>query len=168
MILTNNGFIAGALFRALHNSIWTFERVLTGKPSDGVVQGRAQFILSHPHELLYQEQGKLTLTSKTPLNTSQKYIYRYDEESKLLSVYFVDANNRSAALFHPLHFQPNSSSPFSWLANGEHLCRQDQYFASYSFAFHGIDLSRLQITYTVKGQAKAYISQTVFEPVKLS
>lgn len=157
-------FIAGAMFRALQNSQWTFERVLTGEPSDGIGHGRAQFLFSHSDELLYQEQGKFTLTAQTPLESSQQYLYRYGEDSDRLSVYFIDGNNRSAALFHTLHFQPHSYSPVGWLATGEHLCSQDRYFASYSLVFNGVNLSRLQITYRVKGPAKAYISQTVFEP----
>lgn len=157
-------FIAGVMFRALQNSQWTFERVLTGKPSDGIVHGRAQFLFSHSDELLYQEQGKFTLTAQTPLESSQHYLYRYDEDNDRLSVYFIDGNHRSAALFHTLHFQPKLSPSVGWLANGEHLCSQDHYFASYLLAFNGVNLSRLQITYRVKGPAKAYISQTVFEP----
>lgn len=156
-------FIAGAVFRALQNSQWTFERVLTGKPLEGVVHGQAQFLFSHSHELLYREQGKLTLTSQTPLESSQQYLYRYDEDNDLLSVYFIDVNDRPTGLFHTLHFQPESPSSVGWLANGEHLCSQDHYFASYSLAFNGVNLSHLQITYRVKGPAKAYVSHTVFE-----
>lgn len=156
--------IAGTVFGVLCNSTWRFKRVLTGKPSDGIVHGRAQFFFSHADELLYQEQGQLTLTLQTPLEISQQYRYRYDADNDRLSVYFVDGNNRSAALFYTLYFQPTSSSPVGWLATGEHLCSQDHYLALYSWAFNGVNLSRWQITYTVKGPAKAYVSHTVYEP----
>jgi Family of unknown function (DUF6314) len=162
---TNSGFIAGDLFRALHNSTWVFERVVIGKPCEGTVQGRAQFLFSHPHELLYQEQGKLTLTSWTSLDTHQKYLYRYDEENDLLSVNFIGENHRSAALFHTLYFQPNSSSRAAWLANGEHVCGQDDYFTSYLFTVNRVNLLRWQITYRVKVPVKDYLSQTLFQPV---
>lgn len=162
---TNSGFIAGDLFRALHNSTWVFERVVSGNPCEGTVQGRAQFLFSHPHELLYQEQGKLTLNSQTSLDTHQNYLYRYDEDSDLLSVHFIDANHRTAALFHTLQFQPNASSLSAWLANGEHVCGQDHYFVSYLFTVNRDNLLRWQITYRVKGPVKDYRSQTLFQPV---
>lgn len=46
-------FVAGTVFGALCNSTWTFKRVLTGKPSDGIVHGRAQFLFSLSDELIF-------------------------------------------------------------------------------------------------------------------
>ncbi|UJR13464.1 hypothetical protein I4U23_000478 [Adineta vaga] len=161
----NSGrFIAGAVFRALHDSTWTFERILIGKPSDGTVHGQAQFLFSQSAELLYKEQGKLTLSSQIPLDITQKYIYNYDEKNDVLTVYFVNENNQRASLFHKIDFQPKQTSSTSWIATGEHLCSQDHYSVSYSFAFNGINLSQFQITYTVKGPAKDYVSKTIFQP----
>jgi len=161
-------FIAGAVFRALHESKWTFERILTGKPSDGTVHGRAQFYFSDQDELLYKEQGKLILSSSLiPLDITQKYLYVYDKIQDILTVYFVDDNNKRTLLFHTIHFQSKQSSQNGWIANGEHLCSQDHYSACYLFAFNGINLSRFEITYTVKGPAKDYVSKTIFQPEKI-
>jgi hypothetical protein len=161
----NNGrFIAGAVFRALHESKWTFERTLTGQPSNGTAHGQAQFHFSNQQELLYKEQGKLILPSQTPLDITQKYLYVYDTVEDLLTVYFVDEKNQRTSLFHTIHFQPKEASPLEWIANGEHLCGQDHYSASYLFAFNGSDLARFEITYQVKGPAKDYVSKTIFQP----
>jgi hypothetical protein len=163
----NNGrFIAGAVFRALHESKWTFERKLTGKPSDGLVHGQAKFHFSNQEELLYKEQGQLILPSQIPLDITQKYIYVYDKSQDLLTVYFVDDHNQRTSLFHTIHFQPKHTSDTGWIAYGEHLCNEDYYSVSYLFVFNGINLSRLEITYTVKGPAKDYISKTIFQPEK--
>jgi hypothetical protein len=163
----NHGrFIAGAVFRALHETKWTFERILTGKPSDGTVHGQAQFNFSHPQELLYIEQGKLILSSQQPLDITQKYIYVYDEAEDLLTVYFVDDKTKRGSIFHTIHFQSKQSSSNGWIANGEHLCSQDNYNVSYLFVFNGINLLRFEITYTVKGPAKDYVSKTIFQPEK--
>jgi len=160
-------FIAGAVFRAFHESKWTFERTLTGKPSDGIVHGQAQFHFSNQEELLYKEQGKLILSSQIPLDITQKYIYSYDKSKDLLTVYFVDENNKRTSLFHTIHFQPRQSSQIGWTANGEHLCNQDYYSVYYLFVFNGINLSRFEITYTVKGPMKDYVSKTIFLPEKI-
>jgi hypothetical protein len=165
----NNGrFIAGAVFRALHESKWTFERTLTGQPSDGMANGQAQFHYSDQEELLYKEQGKLILSSQIPLDITQKYLYVYDKSQDLLTVYFVDDKNKRASLFHTIHFQPKQTSQLGWVANGEHLCGQDHYSVSYLFAFNGIDLARFEITYQVKGPAKDYVSKTIFQPEQIS
>jgi hypothetical protein len=163
----NNGrFIAGAIFRSLHESKWTFERTLTGQPSNGIVHGQAQFHYSNHDELLYKEQGKLILSSQIPLDITQKYLYVYDKSQDLLTVYFVDENNKRTSIFHTIHFQSKQTSEFGWIANGEHLCGQDHYSVSYLFAFNGIDLVRFEITYQVKGPAKDYLSKTIFQPEK--
>ena len=164
---SNGRFVAGAVFRALHESKWTFERRLTGKPSDGIAHGQAQFLYSNSEELLYKEQGKLILSSGNPLDITQKYLYVYNASDDLLQVYFVDEHNQRTSLFHTIHFQPKETSSFGWIAHGEHLCGQDHYSTSYLFVFNGIDLSRVEITYTVKGPAKDYISQTIFQAEKV-
>lgn len=160
-------FIAGAVFRALHESTWKFERILTGIPSDGIVNGQAKFSYLNQDELIYKEQGKLILSSSSPqipLDITQKYLYTYDKSNDLLTVYFVNGQNQRQSLFHTIHFQPKQSSNLGWTANGEHLCSQDHYSAQYLFVFNGINLSRFEITYTVKGPAKDYTSKTVFQP----
>ncbi|CAM4782547.1 unnamed protein product [Rotaria magnacalcarata] len=159
-------FIAGAVFRALHQSQWTFERTLKGKPSDGFASGQAQFYFSKQKELLYKEQGNLNLPSQIPLDVTQKYIYAYDTDNDLLSVYFVDNNNERGSLFHTISFQSKHSSDDGWIANGQHLCSQDHYSASYLFVFNGINLSRFEIEYIVEGPAKDYTSKTIFQPLK--
>jgi len=160
-------FIAGAVFRALHESKWTFQRTLTGKPSDGIVHGQAQFQFSNQEELLYKEQGKLILSSQIPLDITQKYIYAYDKIQDILTVYFVDDKNKRGLPFHTIHFQSKELSEIGWLANGEHLCSQDHYSVNYLFVFNGLNLSRFEITYTVKGPEKDYVSQTIFHPDKI-
>ena len=84
----------------------------------------------------------------------------------MLTVYFVNEKSQLGSLFHTIHFQPRENSSTGWLANGEHLCSQDHYSTSYFFALNGVNLSEFEITYTVKGPAKDYVSKTVFQPIK--
>lgn len=156
-----------SVYRALHESKWTFERTLTGKPSDGTAHGHAQFHHFNSEGLLYKEQGKLFLSSSNSLDITQKYLYIYNSSEDLLSVYFVDEHNQRTSLFHTIQFQPKDTSSLNWIAHGEHLCGQDHYSTSYLFVFNGINLSRLEIIYTVKGPAKDYISKTIFHREKL-
>ncbi|CAF4721315.1 unnamed protein product, partial [Rotaria sp. Silwood2] len=148
----NNGkFIGGVVFDSLHESKWKFERTLKGKPSDGIVNGQAEFYFSQQNELIYKEQGKLILSSKQSLDITQKYIYIYDNNNDLITVYFVDNNNNKPCyIFHKIYFQSKQSSNIRWIANSQHLCSQDNYFISYLFIFNEIYLRQFQITYTVK------------------
>ncbi|CAF3040741.1 unnamed protein product, partial [Rotaria sp. Silwood2] len=86
----NNGkFIGGVVFGSLHESKWKFERTLKGKPSDGIVNGQAEFYFSQQNELIYKEQGKLILSSKQSLDITQKYIYIYDNNNDLITVFLL-------------------------------------------------------------------------------
>ena len=160
-------FVAGAVFRALHESRWSFHRTLTGRPHDGQVHGNAHFRSSDQHELSFVEQGQLTLSAtdglRQPLDVTQKYLYVYDEQQDQLSVYFLNRDQVRGALFHTIDFRPKESSTLGWTAVGEHLCGDDHYSASYLFVFKGIILSRFEITYTVEGPTKDYVSKTIFQ-----
>ena len=101
------------------------------------------------------------------MDITQIYLYAYDKCQDLLSVYFVDEKNQRSALFHTIHFQSKQPSASGWMANGDHLCDQDHYSASYLFVFNGLDLVLFEITYHVKGPAKDYLSKTIFHPDKI-
>ncbi|CAF4894358.1 unnamed protein product [Rotaria sp. Silwood1] len=165
--VNNDRSIADAIFRSLNESKWTFERILKGKPCDGIVHGQAQFNISQSNELIYKEQGKLILSSEKQFDITQKYIYVYNKNEDVINVYFVDNNtNKRSLIFHTIYFQSKNFLSNEWIANGQHLCNQDYYFVSYLFVFNQINLSRFEIIYTVKGPTKDYISKTIFQPLK--
>lgn len=159
--------IAGRVFRALRERRWTFDRTLIGEPGSGHVHGQAQFDLSTANELLYREQGQLTLasmkTSDTPMDVSQRYFYVYDETDETLKVYFVEKSDERGSFFHQVQFDASSSDSEECRAAGEHQCQSDHYSASYLFQWKEENLSRFEIIYTVRGPCKDYISRTIFQ-----
>lgn len=132
----------------------------------GTVIGEAQFDISQENELLYNEQGKLTLSSMDSLdeslNVSQKYLYIYDPNTDQINSYFVEKNTLRGSFFHQLRFEEKQTSTDQWIATGEHLCGQDHYCVFYSFHVNGTSLSQFQIKYVVKGPKKDYVSSTTF------
>ena len=168
-------FVAGVVFRSLHESKWSFERILTHQSTDFATHGEAHFSLTQQQQqLLFIEQEGITSSSlnvsKKPLYIREKYMYVYDEVQDVLSVYFIGQNNMVDSLFHTISFQPNKSSETSqpgWAAIGEFECDQDYYSIFYLCVFNGIQLVRLEISYIVKGPTTDYVSKTVFHREKL-
>lgn len=164
-------FIAGVVICSLQESKWTFERRVKDRSTEDIIQGEAQFSLfEHKQQLLYIEQEK---SNSSSLNVSEKvwpiarkYLYVYDENQDIINVYFVNNNDNSCGVcFHTIYFQPNKSSETSQLgrtAIGEHQNEQDHCTITYLFVFNGIYLIRFEITYTIKGPTKDYVSKTVF------
>jgi hypothetical protein len=174
---TEGTYVPRAVFRALHGT-WTIHRRITstkGSYPSGVFAGTANF---HPRfptpdksgakfdlEYLYIETGTFTpSTSNTPITASRRYVYRYSEAKKELSVWFVkpDRNLEVDYLFHNLAFASpeEAREEGASVAKADHLCIKDMYDTQYRFPMKGIALHRFQCTHTVKGPSKDYVALT--------
>lgn len=134
--------------------IWTINRSISGYAR---MQGEASFsqIKANANALHYHEQGTLTLEgSQKTLACYQDYVYRYQNEQKVISVHFVEEGNTDR-WFHTLRF--STANEIS-TAEGNHLCNQDIYLAVYK----SIDKDHFEVIYKVKGPKKDYESHTFF------
>jgi hypothetical protein len=173
---TEGTYVPRAVFRALHGT-WTVHRRITstkGSFPSGVFSGTANF---HPRfptsdksgakfdlEYLYIETGTFTPENGAPITASRRYVYRYSESKKELSVWFVkpDRNLEVDYLFHNLAFAlPEAAKEEgACVAEADHLCVKDMYETKYRFPLKGIALHTFQCTHTVKGPNKDYVALT--------
>jgi hypothetical protein len=184
--LTGTRFVAAAVFRSLLGT-WKLERDIVSKlPShpSGHFSGTAKFLVrsktsdglqcvSDPNsqppaptdgeddglEYLYVEEGTFRATNGFSFTATRRYIYRYDETSDTLSVWFVKPDDalRADYLFHNVEFGAASGSDGGgWRATAGHLCIDDFYGVEYEFVFKAVNIERWSVKYKVKGPKKDY------------
>ncbi|KAI0470223.1 hypothetical protein F4859DRAFT_124836 [Xylaria cf. heliscus] len=136
-------------------------------------------------EYLYIEDGEFTAAgTNMRFRATRRYIWRYDEASDKLSVWFArtDDQTRADYLFHEIEFIPplsltahgesgdqtyitaketedklrHSSDADSWRAKASHLCIEDLYDVHYKFFFNAVNLREWQLGYSVHGPKKDY------------
>ncbi|KAL8829491.1 MAG: hypothetical protein Q9191_001985 [Dirinaria sp. TL-2023a] len=152
---------------------WTLERDLHSAiptyPS-GTLKGTANFEDRPPSnqaydmEYLYTEVGELTTHQGFRLAASRQYAYRYQESKDQISAWFVKPEDGSSVdyLFHTLRFGqlPDDHPTSILLANGYHLCVEDNYSAEYKFELNGARNQVWSLKYTVKGPNKDYVAES--------
>ncbi|UNI16917.1 hypothetical protein JDV02_003304 [Purpureocillium takamizusanense] len=188
--LTSPKFVARAVFRSLLGT-WRLERDLVSRlPShpSGHFSGTAQFLLRERTsdgiqcakdstsaslareggndsdqglEYLYVEDGEFKTDSGFGFRATRRYVWRYDEGSDTLSVWFAkpDDQKRADYLFHEVEFEKSERGgrdADGWKAKAGHLCIDDYYDVKYNFAFEAVNLRDWCIEYTVNGPKKDY------------
>ncbi|KAI0200394.1 hypothetical protein F4808DRAFT_169716 [Astrocystis sublimbata] len=206
--LTGRSYIAGAIFRSLLGE-WDLDRELVSKlPShpSGRFVGTAKFFLrsgtadGREHkfsnnskddsdvglEYLYIEDGEfMAAGTQMRFRATRRYVWRYDEASDRLSVWFARTDDQSRAdyLFHELEFIPPpsltgdvgnveqtrivannkqeklkqlSGDDDGWRAKASHLCIEDLYDVHYEFEFKAVNLREWKLGYSVHGPKKDY------------
>lgn len=110
-------------------------------------------------EYLYVEDGEFTTDQGFGFRATRRYVWRYDEKTETLSVWFAkpDDPKRADYLFHEIEFLPSGSgSGNGWAAKAGHLCIDDFYNVAYEFVFDAVNLRDWRIQYTVSGPKKDY------------
>lgn len=132
-------------------------------------------------EYLYIEEGEFKTTTGITIPATRRYIWRYDERTDKLSVWFVRTGDQFSRkdprrdeeqmkadyLFHEVEFVvpenywdprcgDNEHGTKGWEAKAGHLCIQDFYNVKYEFAFKAVNLKEWRLGYTVKGPQKDY------------
>lgn len=190
----DSSFLSVSVFRALHGS-WKVHRRIVSHLADvpgGVFEGTANFLPrcisgDRPHapnegtahgyeyEYLYSEIGTFTLSNNPDikLDAKKKYVYRYEEDREVISVWFVKGDGWTTdELFHEVTDFDGTVAPTttsrsaSVCASGtRHLCGPDTYNTTYHFSFlnSGPELESLSIRYKVEGPKKNYISEATYE-----
>ncbi|KAG9254306.1 uncharacterized protein F5Z01DRAFT_636383 [Emericellopsis atlantica] len=178
--MTTPRFVAKAVFRSLLGT-WRLERDLVSKlpthPS-GHFSGKAQFLLRRKTtdglqcagsetpapvtdeglEYLYIEEGEFKTDLGFGFTATRRYVYRYDDATDKLSVWFVkpDDLKRADYLFHEIDFEVPENRDDGWKAKSGHLCIDDFYDVEYGFKFNAVNLKEWDVGYTVKGPKKDY------------
>ena len=159
-------FVAGVVFRALHQSRWTFERVIESSTKNVTLHGEAQFDATEQRtQLIYSE--KTELITDELFDDLRNLFYIYDEERDMISIHFNKDNGGVGSFFHRICFyQPRSSTKSSsgWSATDEYQSDHQNYFISYLFAFNGICLSNFQVIYKITNSTNDCLITTVFHP----
>ena len=184
----NGAFVPRAVFRALQGH-WKLHRRIDsvggGLPSGTFVgdawlhareptpegrSGQERKRFDYEGEYLYIEQGTFSFDSGGQAQASRRYVYRYDELDDVLSVWFVKPSEQLVVdyLYHNLAFQKlevvdEEEGRQRMVANADHLCVDDMYRAKYEFEMMGVRMARWKCTHTVKGPAKDYITETIYE-----
>lgn len=127
-------------------------------------------------EYLYIEEGEFKTTTGITFQATRRYIWRYDEKTDKLSVWFVRTGDkfsrkdprrdeeqmRADYLFHEVEFVVpedywgGSDDKKGWEAKAGHLCVEDFYDVKYEFLFNAVNLREWRLAYTVKGPQKDY------------
>lgn len=184
-------FLAASVFRGLLGK-WNLRReIISALPShpSGVFDGTATFTLrrktsdgvstpapSDPEgfdgeregwEYLYEEDGTFTASGGFSFTARRKYVYRYDEASDTLSVWFVKVDDALKAdyLFHEVEFLPRGEAGVKGKgvrAKAGHLCVEDYYAAEYEFGFEGVVLKGWRTDFRVRGPKKEYSLHGVY------
>jgi hypothetical protein len=177
--LVNGRYVARAAFRALHGD-WKIHRRIESAVStfpSGKLEGTASF---HPRlptsdrsrkvfdlEYLYIETGTFTTSTGHIMTASRRYVYRYSEAEDTLSIWFVKPESPLEVdyLFHDLTFvKPEEARKAgACIAKADHLCVDNMYWTEYRLPMNGIALRKFEITHTVKGPGKDYVTQTTYE-----
>jgi hypothetical protein len=189
--LTSSRFVARAVFRSLLGT-WKLERDLVSRLQshpNGHFSGTARFLLREGTldglqcvrtdqdgkaslktpigmEYLYIEDGEFRADNGLVFRASRRYVWRYDEQKEVLSVWFVKTDDAKKAdyLFHDVEFYaPSEGSGKGWLGKAGHLCIDDFYDVNYEFLFQSVNLKKWNIGYTVKGPKKDYTIQGTYQ-----
>lgn len=131
-------------------------------------------------EYLYIEEGEFKTTAGLSFQATRRYVWRYDERTDRLSVWFVRTGDkfsrkdprrdeeqmRADYLFHEVEFivpegygtrsDDDGSKHKGWEAKAGHLCVEDFYDVKYDFNFKAVNLRDWRLSYTVKGPQKDY------------
>lgn len=144
--------------------------------SSGSFEGTAVFEKRPPTnpeyeaEYLYLEDGKLTTQQGLSLSATRRYVYRLQKDTHAISSWFVKPDDCSTVdyLFHELKFSETDDDQSkirnigNLVANGHHLCINDDYRAEYGFQVREGTLPVWSLRYTVKGPKKDYIADAEY------
>ncbi len=122
------------------------------------------------HECLYSEEGNFRTNKDFTVRVRRQYAYRYEQEVDKLTAWFVKSDESTSVdyLFHCLEFV-NGTQTFHdrrsgkdgtvLIADGRHLCGNDDYTSEYVFTLFGQELAEWTVKYIVKGPQKDYVAR---------
>ncbi|KAI4106962.1 MAG: hypothetical protein L6R37_001855, partial [Teloschistes peruensis] len=177
---TEQRTICSRIFASFEGT-WTINRniksALSTYPS-GTFMGEVKFE-SRPQsdggagmEYLYSENGTFNTEQGLSFQAKRRYVYRYQDTSDTVSVWFVKADDEGAVdyLFHELQLDAAVEQSVAGqlqgrnhiFANGYHLCVEDHYTPSYKFSIQDGVLRQWVLSYRVNGPQKDYSTEATY------
>lgn len=147
--------LADRVFTLLLGS-WSIERDIRPK---GTFVGTATFKQSAPDVLEYSEEGTLTLNDGQTMIGERLHTYRLHEDR--IEVLFADGLNNGQH-FVDINFPADPSADWPICSGDTHYCLKDTYKAMFCFETE----DEFDITYTVCGPNKDYVSHSVYRRIK--
>jgi len=161
---------------------WKLFRRLRSANADfpsGFLEGGASFDQRTPSdevydiEYLYSEWGDFVPDQGFAMKATRQYVYRYQELSDEISVWFVKPEDKSTVdyLYHVLHFDELGAENLKRAetyngrdatASGHHLCVEDSYGAKYSFCLKDSIISEWWAEFAVVGPSKDYLAKATY------
>lgn len=139
---------------ALMEGAWAVERTIA---PGGRFSGTATFEREGDDRLVYREKGVVDYDNFGRFTGERSYLYILAADH--IEVRFHDGTNAGQHFVDLLFPEaPDAGWPIV-SARDTHVCRLDNYETSYRF----LSPDRFEITYVVKGPAKDYISQSLFQ-----
>jgi hypothetical protein len=149
--------LADRVFDLLEGS-WMIEREIRPK---GYFSGTAGFSRVDAKTLAYVEEGTLTMTDGQVLSGERRHTYLLHEDR--IEVLFVGGPNHGEH-FVDILFPADPEADWPLCSGDTHFCQKDTYKAM--FCFENID--EFDVTYTVCGPAKDYVSHSVYRRIKVT
>lgn len=145
--------------------VWKFQRNVRNKADNspiGIMNGTATLDLIGNNQLHYKEEGELSLIGQAMVQARKEYLYLYLEQEDRIEKHFSQDGNDTGYMY-TLQFR-KSLEPNTIHAIGNHLCKNDNYDASYEFEEKSDgSCNRYKLTYIVIGPEKDYIAETIHE-----
>ncbi|KXS19438.1 hypothetical protein M427DRAFT_52880 [Gonapodya prolifera JEL478] len=163
--------VAHRVFRSLPGE-WSLERIAVSRNNfqpGGRFSGSARFqpqansSTASGLEYLYTEEGEFTFAGGK-LTAKRHYVWRYDERSDTISVWFVrtDDHTRADYLYHEVEFAKASPGSSTVTAGASHLCVRDLYGVKYTFHISEDKVHSWRLLCEVKGPAKDYTLDSAY------
>lgn len=147
--------LADRVFDLLVGS-WMIDREITPK---GHFEGTATFSRTDPTTLSYAEEGTLVLNDGTSMVGERQQTYLLHEDR--IEVLFADGPNHGTH-FVDILFPSDPSADWPLCSGDTHYCLKDTYKAMFCFS----DADEFDVTYTVCGPDKDYVSRSVYRRIK--
>jgi len=141
---------------SLFEGAWEIERQISGK---GTYAGTATFVRTGADSMDYAEKGVITLNNGEVLSGERRYTYRLHEDR--IELLFADGPNVGNH-FVDILFPSDPSAAWPICSGDTHYCLKDTYKAMFCFEHE----DEFNITYTVCGPAKDYVSQSVYRRIR--
>ena len=149
--------LADRVFAHLEGS-WAIEREIRPK---GRYAGSAAFVRTGKDLLAYSEEGVLALNNGHTVTGQRLYTYRLHEDR--IEVLFADGPNIGKH-FVDILFPSDPSAVWPICSGDTHYCLKDTYQAMFCFEHE----DEFNITYTVCGPTKEYVTHSIYRRIKVS
>lgn len=135
---------------------WTIEREITPK---GNFRGTCSFVRTDARTLAYAEEGTLVLNDGTSMVGERKHTYLLHEDR--IEILFADGPN-DGQHFVDILFPSDPEADWPLCSGDTHYCLKDTYKAMFCFETE----DEFDVTYTVCGPEKDYVSRSVYRRLK--